>query len=283
MTIREAVSYGQRKLADAGIETPRLDSELILSHVLKTDRLGLLLNYTSRLSERQQKNYYKLLNFRCRHVPVAYIIRKKEFYGLDYFVRQGVLIPRPETELLVEKTLEAIQNKKTPLVADLCCGSGAIAVAVAYSNNDVKVYASDISEVAISVAEKNTIKHGVANRIFLMCGDLWQPFEKSGIKNLDVVVSNPPYIPSNEMKNIHDDIKIEPVLALDGGNDGLNIYRKIIGKARNFLNKNGSIILEIGWNQAAEVVELLKDAGFSDIQIMEDYAGFDRVVSAVSN
>jgi release factor glutamine methyltransferase len=283
LIIREAVLYGQRRLAEAGIESPRLDSELILSHVLKTDRLGLLLNYTSQLSERQQKNYYKLLNFRCRHVPVAYIIRKKEFYGLDFFVRQGVLIPRPETEFLVEKTLETIQNKKNPLVADLCCGSGAIAVAMACSNNDVKVFASDISKVAVSVAVKNSIEHKVADRVFLMCGDLWQPFEESCIKNLDVVISNPPYIPSNELKNLQEDVKNEPALALDGGNDGLIIYRKIIGKARSFLKTNGSIILEIGWNQAAEVVKLLKDADFSDIQIMEDYAGFDRVVSAVSN
>jgi release factor glutamine methyltransferase len=280
LVIRDAVLYGQRKLSKAGMDTPRLDSELILCHVLKTDRLGLLIKNTGRLTERQQKNFHKLLNFRCNNTPVAYIIRKKEFYGLDFFVRQGVLIPRSETEFLVEKTLETINTIKAPSVADLCCGSGAVAVAVANFNTHVKVFASDISKAAVSIARKNSIKHKVADRVLFMCGDMWYPFEKSGIKNLDVIVSNPPYIPSGELENLNEDVKKEPTLALDGGDDGLGCYRKIIAKAGDFLNKNGSIILEIGWNQGIHVAALLKEAGFSDIQITKDYGGFDRVLSA---
>jgi release factor glutamine methyltransferase len=283
LTIIDAILYGQKKLTSAGIKSPRLDSELILCHVLKTTRTSLYINHKATLNQIQQKNYKKLLKVRCKHVPVAYIIRKKEFYGLEFFIRQGILIPRPETELLVEKTLEVIKNKDDPCVADLCCGCGSIAVAVAYYNKSVNVFASDLSKLAVSVAAKNVIRHKVENRVFLMCGDLWRPFDAKNIKGFDVVVSNPPYIPSRELKNLKQDVKREPILALDGGNDGLDFYRKIINETGKFLKTSGSIILEIGWDQAVKIHGMLKDAGFSDIQVIKDYAGFDRVVSAVWN
>lgn len=281
MTVREALMFGRKRLLEVGIVNPTLDTELILGHVLKTDRLKLLVNDEINLTDHQLLCYENLLAQRCRFIPIAYILGRKEFYGLNFYIKPQVLIPRPETEFVVEETLKAIAPIKNPIMAELCCGSGAISVAVAVNNSKVKVYASDVSNVACEVSRKNIKNHQVEDRVLLFLGDLWSPFKERNIGNFDVVVSNPPYIPTGQLRLLPDDVKSEPQIALNGGNDGLEFYRRIIFKTPKFLRPGGTIIFEIGWNQADDVKDLLRKMRFRNIKVIKDYAGFDRVVSAV--
>lgn len=281
MNVREALKMGQKKLREAGVANPVLDSQLILSHVLGTDRLKLLVYDEIKLTKEQQECYGTLLAQRCQFVPIAYIIGRKEFYGLNFYVKKGVLIPRPETEFVVEEALKAASKISNPLIADLCSGSGAISVAIAVNSPKATVYATEISDIACEVARKNIFAHGVQDRVLLFQGDLWAPIEEREIRGLDIIVSNPPYIPSQDLENLPNDVKNEPQLALDGGTDGLEFYRRIISRAHEFLKAGGSIILEIGWNQALDVKTLMEKEGFKDIQVVKDYAGFDRVVTGI--
>lgn len=278
--LREALLLGKKVLEEADISNPILDSQLILGFVLEKDRLHLLLNPQEKITNEQFTHYEKLLALRCRHVPVAYITGQKEFYGLDFSVKPGVLIPRPETEFVVEQALEAIAPIKKPIVADLCCGSGAIAISIAVNHKGSNIYASDISEIAQEVTLNNAKAQNVQERIFFLRGDLWEPYIELGIGNFDVIVSNPPYIPTQELKTLPEDVKTEPQIALDGGIDGLEIYQRILSSAPQFLKPEGKIVFEIGWNQAKGVKSLLVESGFENIDVFQDYAGFDRVVSA---
>jgi len=281
VNVRKALSIGQKRLYEAGVANPALDSQLILCHVLGTNRLKLLVYDEIELTKEQQECYDKLLKERCQFVPVAYIIGRKEFYGLNLYVTKGVLVPRPETEFVVEEALKAASKIANPVIADLCCGSGAISVAFAVNNQEAKVYSTEISDVACEVARKNIHVHGVQDRVLLFQGDLWEPLEQRNIRELDIIVSNPPYIPSKELKNLPNDVKKEPQIALDGGFDGLEFYRRIISKAPEYLKPGGRVIFEIGWNQAQDVKYLLEKEGFKEIQVRKDYAGFDRVVTGV--
>ena len=277
MIVREALELGKKTLTHAGIQNPVLDSQVILSFALKIDKLTLLINPETTLSKEQQDQYNKLLALRCRHIPIAYITGHKEFYGLNFQVNSEVLVPRPETEFAVEEVLKHISNIKEPKVADICCGSGAIAVSIAVHHKTAVVYATDISEACGKVTIKNSKYHGVNERVIFLKGNLLEPLKDSC---LDVIVSNPPYIPRKDIESLPADVRHEPVLALDGGIDGLDMYREIIKDAPKYLKPGGSIIFEIGWNQGKDVEEYLTTSGFSKIRVIRDYAGFDRVISA---
>ncbi|NLZ53512.1 MAG: peptide chain release factor N(5)-glutamine methyltransferase [Thermoanaerobacteraceae bacterium] len=282
MNVREALNMGRKQLYEAGVASPALDSQLILSHVLGTDRIKLFVYDEINLTKKQQERYEILLAKRCRFVPIAYIIGRKEFYGLNFYIKRGVLIPRPETEFVVEEALNTAGTITNPVIADLCCGSGAISVAIAVNNKKAKVYAIEISDVACEVARRNINAHDVQDRVLLLKGDLWMPLEQSKIKELDIIVSNPPYIPTQELKSLPNDVKNEPQLALDGGSDGLEFYRRIIPRAPEFLKKpGGRIIFEIGWDQASDVKDILEKSGFKQIKVRKDYADFDRVITGV--
>ena len=281
MTVKEALMMGRKRLFEAGVANPALDSELILAYILAKDRTKLLTGDEDNLTQQQLECYHNLLVLRCRSVPIAYITGRKEFYGLNFYIKPGVLIPRPETEFVVEETLNVICPIKKPVIADICSGSGAISVAVAVNNSRAKVFASDISDIACEVATTNIKVHGVKDRVFLFSGDLWSPFEIRNITGFDVIASNPPYIPTYKLSTLPKDVKNEPKIALNGGIDGLKYYKRIVSRAPEFLKPGGRVILEIGWNQACDVKALLKNTGFLDIKIIKDYAGFDRVVSAV--
>ncbi|MCF6096139.1 peptide chain release factor N(5)-glutamine methyltransferase [Thermovorax subterraneus] len=280
MNVLEGLNYGKKVLLEAGVENPLLDAEVILSHVLGVRRMDLYLEPRRELKEEEIKTYEALIEKRSSRIPVAYITGKKEFFTLEFFVKEGVLIPRPETEFLVEEVLNRISSIKTPKVAELCCGSGAVAISIAFFKKDAIVYASDISERAGEVTMLNAAKHGVEDRVRFLRGDLWQPFEKEGLKGFDVVVANPPYIPSNELENLPPEVKKEPREALDGGPDGLDFYRRIITGAPKFLKSRGSIVLEIGNDQRERVCSFLKGECFEDIRIIKDYGGFERVIAA---
>ncbi|MDI3481506.1 MAG: release factor glutamine methyltransferase [Tepidanaerobacteraceae bacterium] len=280
MNVQKALVIARKRLIEAGVESPELDAELLLAHALSVNRLRLLVNSRQKLADEDIKRFERFLDLRRRHVPVAYITGHKEFFGLDISVGPGVLIPRPETEFLVEASLRAAEGVESPRIADVCCGSGAIAVALAKNRPDAVVFASDISDAAEKYTKKNAIRHHVEDRVFFLKGDLWQPFEEKKVEPFDVVVSNPPYIPEREMKYLPEDVKHEPQLALNGGEDGLDFYRRILLNVQKFVKPQGHVVFEIGWNQAAAVGKLLEDAGFCRICIAKDYAGFDRVVCA---
>ncbi|MCG0275765.1 MAG: peptide chain release factor N(5)-glutamine methyltransferase [Thermosediminibacteraceae bacterium] len=280
MNVSEALRYGKQKLLKAGVESPMLDAQVILAYVLGIGTMDLYLYPERGLKEKEIRIYKALIEKRCSRVPVAYITGKKEFFTLEFRVKEGVLIPRPETEFLVEEVLNRISDIKAPKIAELCCGSGAVAVSIAFFKKDAVVYASDISETAGEVTLENAIKHGVQDRVHFLQGDLWQPFEEKGLGDFDVVAANPPYIPSNEIEYLPQEVKTEPRIALDGGPDGLKFYRRIIAGAPRFLRAGGSIVLEFGKDQAASIATFLKNAGFKDIKIIKDYAGFDRVIAA---
>lgn len=283
MTVKEALIKGREILTASGIATPALDSQIILGYLLKKGKALLLAHDDEALSSSQIDMFNKLLELRCSHIPIAYIIGKKEFYGIVLQVRPGVLIPRPETEFAVEETLNAISDIEKPKVADICCGSGAIAVAVAANNPDAKVYASDISDISCEITRLNLNSYNLQDRIFIFKGDLLEPFKENNIKDFDVIVSNPPYIPESELANLPLDVKNEPELALNGGFDGLKFYKKIAYEAPKFLKPQGKIIFEIGWNQAEAVKEILQENGFTKISVVKDYAGLDRVISGNLN
>ena len=192
MDIREVLATGKRKLLKAGIDSYSLDAEVILSYVLHTDRLDLFINYDRVLNQKQLSKYDELLKLRCQHMPVAYITGEKEFYGIKFLCRPGIYT-KAETEFLVERSLEVISKIKEPKIADICCGSGAIAVAIAYNNKYSSVYASDISQIAGCLTKKNAARHNVNERVFFMQGDFWEPFKANQIEELDLIVSNPLY------------------------------------------------------------------------------------------
>lgn len=280
MKVHEVLKMARQKLAEYKIENPGLDAEILLAQALSVNRLKLLTNMEEELPEDILISFQKLLNLRCDHIPVSYITGHKEFFGLEISVGPGVLIPRPETEFVVEEALDRIKNLENPKVIDLCCGSGAIAVSIAVNHKGATIYASDISDVAERYTKENAKSHHVDDRIFFIKGDLWKPFEAKGIEPVDVVVSNPPYIPEEDLKKLPEDVKKEPELALNGGELGLKFYDEIIQRAPQFMKPGGFIILEIGWNQAAAVEDMLKVRGFMEIKVVKDYRGFDRVISA---
>ncbi|ADL08786.1 peptide chain release factor N(5)-glutamine methyltransferase [Thermosediminibacter oceani] len=280
MNVKEALDYGRKRLTTAGVESPSLDAEVILANVLGVRRIDLFIHPERRLCAEEIRTYRALVEKRSSRVPVAYITGSKEFFTLDFHVREGVLIPRPETEFLVEEILRRISWVTKPKVVELCCGSGAVAVSVAFFKKDAVVYASDISETAGDVTLLNAVKHGVEDRVLFLKGDLWEPFEAEGLGDFDVVAANPPYIPSGEIENLPEDVKYEPRVALDGGPDGLKFYRRIIAGAPRFLKPGGSIVLEFGKDQAGQIADLLKRAGFGGIKILKDYAGLERVIAA---
>lgn len=281
MTVKDALTMGRKVLVEANIANSFLDSELLLAHVLEKDRTKLLTDIEQNLTWRQVDHYRDLLTQRCQNIPIAYITGRKEFYGLNFYVRQGALIPRPETEFVVDEILNTIHHIKNPVIADLCSGIGSISIAVAVNNSDVRVYATEISDVAYNLAKSNIELHQVDDRIFLFQGDLWDPLQMNNIRKLHVVAANPPYIPTSDLALLPKDVKHEPQIALNGGQDGLKFYKRIASKVREFLKPNGKIVFEIGWNQAKDVGLILKKAGFKDIKVTKDYTGLDRVVSGL--
>ncbi len=266
--------------------TPLLDAQVLLSNVLQKDRLYIILNGDKILTKDEYNEYNKMIDLRLQGVPVQYIVKKQEFMGLDFMVDKGVLIPRPDTEILVEKVLSHIKKDKEYRIIDIGTGSGAITVSLAKYIEKSYVYSVDISEKAIEIAKTNAEKHGVLSKINFLQGSLFEPIENIGIKGkIDILVSNPPYIPSKDIENLQVEVsKYEPKIALDGGEDGLDFYRKIIYHSRNYLKKGGYIALEVGHDQAQRVKEIMESyEEYVDIEITKDLAGIDRVVSGTYN
>jgi len=265
-------------LSDAGIENPERDAESALSYCLGIERV-ILYRDNPDISDEMNMQIDALIKRRAGREPLQYILGYTEFYGLKIKVGTGVLIPRLETELLAEEAITTIANCNLQKInckfLDLCSGSGCIALALAKAFPDARVYGTDMSDDALGYARDNAGLNNIKNVIFLK-GDLFKPVKD---RQFDMIVSNPPYIRKDDMKLLQPEIiDWEPVAALDGGEDGLDYYRKIISGAGDYLKVNGILLLEIGIGQSDPIREMAADEGFDNIQILKDYAGIDRIV-----
>ncbi len=281
------VRYGTQRLKKAGVMSPRLDCELILAYILGKDRQFLYMHPGYAVEPRDRGRFFKLLEERISGMPVQYITGCQEFMGLDFHVDKSVLIPRPDTEVLVEAVIGWLKDRRegyVPVAADIGTGSGAIAVSLAYYCPGIRVVAADISREALEVARMNAVRNGVKARIEFVEGDLLSPLEKLHMhRGIDVIVSNPPYIPSGEMAYLQKEVRREPPAALDGGRDGLDFYRRLVSGASLFLREGGLLALEIGYNQAEDVCSMLRDEKcFAGIKVLKDLGRMDRVVLATA-
>ena len=278
-TITKQLSLATARLEAAGIENARLDAEVLLAYVLNWRRLALYVHVAKELTDEQIARYENLILRRLDRIPVAYLVGHKEFMGLNFAVTPDVLIPRVDTEVLAQGVIEHLQEFDGDIkLADLGVGSGAICISILKFVENVTAAAVDISPNALDVARFNAEKFNVADRINFYEGSWFEPLKG---QKFDVIISNPPYIPTADFENIQPEIETEPHLALDGGKDGLDFYKKIISAAPEFLNDAGFLAVEIGINQAAAVTDLLKAGGaFNYIQIWKDLAGIERVVAA---
>lgn len=281
ITIHKALKEANNKLENKA-STPLLDAQVILCHVLKVDRLYLIVNKERILTKQEAYEYNKMIEKRLCGVPVQYIIGRQEFMGLDFHVEEGVLIPRPDTEILIEKVLDGIDKKAEYSIVDIGTGSGAITVSLAKYIENSQVYSIDISKKALNIARKNAEKHEVLSKVSFLNGSLFEPLKDMGMEGkIDILVSNPPYIPTSDIENLQIEVsKFEPRIALDGGEDGLDFYKEIINKAPEYLRCGGLIVLEVGHDQARRVIDLMKEKNkYVDIEITKDLAGIERVVS----
>lgn len=275
MKIFEVIKAACEKLS--AVDTPRLDAEILLAHVLNCRRLNLYTDSEKILTADEIARYENLIERRAEKIPVSYLVGVKEFFGLNFAVTPDVLIPRPDTEILVQCAIEFLQSADEKIFLDIGTGSGAISVSILKFCKTAQAVAVDISEKSLEVAKFNAQKFNVDDRINFLHGDLFEPV---GDKKFSAIISNPPYIPTAEIKNLQAEVLSEPATALDGGADGLNFYRRIISQAKNFLLPAGFLAVEIGISQAAAVKNLLAENNFANIEILRDLAGLERVICA---
>ncbi len=274
MNCRQALAHSRKVLEDSGIENSSLEGEILVRFVSGLDRANLFSNLDKELTPAQAERLTNLLERRQWGEPSAYITGHREFYGLDFKVDRRVLIPRPETELLVEKAIAFCREYNFSVIADIGTGSGCIAISLAKSLPDVKIYAVDYSLPALEAAEENITVHGLKNRIELLWGDLLKPLPGP----VDMITANLPYVKKTEITSKH-----EPEMALDGGIDGLDKIKTLITQLPGKLNPKGILLLEIGQGQADEVKINLHNS-FPDavIEVTKDLAGIERVISLTS-
>ncbi len=277
-TIGELLIDGNKILKEANIDTYILDVQLLLGKVLGKDKLYLITNKEEEVSKIKEKEFYKLINQRKDKMPIKYILKSAEFMGLEFQVEEGVLIPRGDTEILVEETLKFIKNERKYDICDLCCGSGAIGISIAYLKENTNVDLIDYYEIPEKVTKKNIRKHNLDSRANFIKSDLLkEPISMN--KKYDILVSNPPYIKDEVIETLMDDVKkYEPHTALSGGEDGLYFYKKIIDDSNKILKDNGVLAFEIGHDQGKEVSDLMVEKGYKNIRVIKDLAGHDRVV-----
>ena len=276
MTIKDIIVKYSKELEEIS-PTPRLDVETLLQKVLGVDRLYILLNLERVLSEDEEQLFNKFINERLNNRPIAYIVGNREFMGLDFFVTEGVLIPRPDTEVLVEEVIELAKKKGAKNILDIGTGSGAITVSLAKYLENVKVTSVDISDIALEIGKRNAISNEVDDRINFVKSDLFTNIDKE--TKFDIIVSNPPYIKREVIDTLDKQVKdYEPYNALEGGVDGLDFYRAITKQAKEYLKKGGILAYEVGHDQSEDVSKLMEMDGYTNIYTLKDLQQIDRVV-----
>lgn len=283
-TIKKLLDWITEHFTQKGIDSPRLSSEILLSHVLRISRIELYTNFDKTVSKPDLDTLHKLVRRAAQHEPVGYLVGRAEFYSLTLEISKDCLIPRPETELLVERAIEFLRKRSGhQFVCDLCTGSGCIAVAIGKNFTEADIIATDICDSALNIAAHNVDKHGLADRIKLLCGDLFDPvIPQLDTAKFDLIVCNPPYVTTAEYAAIDKNVKeYEPELALHAGPEGLDIYRRIVEKIEDFLKPTAALMLEIGYSQGPAVRQLLEQADcFAEIKIEKDFHDNDRIVTA---
>lgn len=275
ITLQKARDLGQEELERADIAEASLDAWYLMEYYFHIKRIDYLLNQGKEITESEFENYWSLIKQRAKHIPLQHITGTQEFMGLEFNISEAVLIPRQDTEILVEEVMKDADNKA---VLDLCTGSGCIIISLAKLCRLKWAVGADISAMALEVGRSNAEKHQV--NVSLIESDLFEKITGT----FDRIVSNPPYIASDEIEKLMPEVKIyEPRLALDGKEDGLYFYKKIINMAKDYLNPHGELLFEIGYDQGEALTGLLKEADFKEIRVIKDLAGLDRVVKAVMN
>ena len=276
MTYREAVEFGTKCLTDAGVPDAALDAWYLLQMVCKIERSYYYVHGEEDITQDAQKEYEIAVQKRAEHIPLQYIIGEQEFMGLRFKVNSNVLIPRQDTETLVEQVLKIV--KPVMKVLDLCTGSGCVLISVLKNAPELTGMGSDISKTALLVAKENAKLHEVDAE--WVRSDLFDNITET----FDVIMANPPYIPTGEILSLMPEVRdFEPENALDGGADGLDFYRKIAGQVKDYLNPGGYVYMEIGYDQGEAVSELMRNAGFTEVEVIKDLARNDRVVKGKGN
>jgi protein-(glutamine-N5) methyltransferase, release factor-specific len=276
MTYREAVEFGTKCLTDAGVPDAALDAWYLLQMVCKIERSYYYVHGEEDITQDAQKEYEIAVQKRAEHIPLQYIIGEQEFMGLRFKVNSNVLIPRQDTEILVEQVLKIV--KPGMKVLDLCTGSGCVLISVLKNAPELTGMGSDISKTALLVAKENAKLHEVDAE--WVRSDLFDNITET----FDVIMANPPYIPTGEILSLMPEVRdFEPENALDGGADGLDFYRKIAGQVKDYLNPGGYVYMEIGYDQGEAVSELMRNAGFTEVEVIKDLARNDRVVKGKGN
>lgn len=276
MTIREAIDKATIKIKMNNIDSPKLKARLLMQFVLNQTRQYLIVYDEKKLTLEQEKKYFKAIEQLIKGIPLQHITHRQEFMKMDFYVNENVLIPRADTEVLVEEVIQIAKKINAKKILDLCTGSGAIAVSLAKYIKDSQITATDISEEALKVAELNAKKQKVDKQIAFLQSDLFEDLPK---EKYDMIVSNPPYIKKEIIETLEEEVQKEPHIALDGGYDGLDFYRKIIHQAYEFLKYRGYLCLEIGYDQKIDVMELIdKEEKYIKTYGKKDLYGNDRVV-----
>ena len=276
MTIKQLLTKGMIMLKSNQIESPKLKARLLLQHILDLKREQIIIYDNKEVTQEQEKAYMKNIANIIKGIPLQHITNTQEFMKMNFYVNSDVLIPRPDTEVLVEEVIKLGKEKRNPSILDLCTGSGAIAVSIAKYLPNAKIYASDISKKALEVAKINAKNNDVADRIEFINSDV---FEKMQGMKFDIIVSNPPYIKTSVIKNLDHEVQEEPVIALDGGKDGLKFYRQIVEEAYSHLKYESYLCFEIGYDQKEEVMQIIEDAKvYSGTYSKKDLYGNDRII-----
>ena len=275
MNILQAINSANKKLKERGIKTSHLDSQILISEALKVKKNNILLNLENEIPIKNLDYFDFLVKERIKKKPIAYILRKKEFWKYDFFVDQNVLIPRPETELIVDNVLKLTKNKSKLNILDIGVGSGCIILSILKERKNFNGTGIDICKKSLNICKINSYYLGVSSRIKLFKSDV-DNFQNG---KYDLIVSNPPYIKNSLLKYLEKDIiGFEPKLALDGGNEGLSVVRKVIERSSRLIKKKGLLILEIAYDQKKQVKKILMDKGFFIKKIVKDLAGNDRCI-----
>ena len=276
MTISDAIKKGMIELKNDNIEEPNLKSRLLMQYVLNETRQYVIVNDMENLEKNKEKQYFEGIKILKKGVPIEHITHQKEFMKLSFFVDKNVLIPRQDTEILVEEVINIAKKVNAKKILDLCTGSGVIAVSLAKYLPQAEITAIDISNEALKIAKKNAISNNVENQITFISSDM---FTNLNEEKFDIIVSNPPYIKTNVIEKLDTQVQNEPYIALDGGKDGLDFYKKIINESYQYLKYNGYLCLEIGFDQKIDVIELIENTErFTGTYSKKDLFDNDRIV-----